>query len=152
MKKIFLIGLIMFLSLTGTSFACCCKNSPSNNSNCQKACQNIFSFIALDLSILSPRATAADVHTCMPKNCCAPQVPCCAPQPPCCVPQSPCCCPKQSMVPEDKKETVLSADDKPSGIIPVTNKQLSNCSCPNSQDKKSFFRIDLFRIFKFKIL
>lgn len=151
MKKIILIGLIVFLSFTGKSFACCCKNSPSNNSNCQKACQNIFSFIALDLSILSPRATAADVHTCMPKNCCAPQAPCCTP---CCTPQVPCCtpqtqcCPKQSLAPDDKNEIMATAKDENSAIIPVSNKQ----PCANPQNKKSLFRIDLFRLFKFQVL
>lgn len=144
MKKIFLIGLIMFLSLGGTSFACGCKNSPSGNSNCQKACQNIFSFIALDLSILSPRATAADVHTCMPKNCCAPQAPCCIPQNP--------CCPKQSMVPsDDNAETIITADDKQDAIIPVANKQELKQPCINQQNKKSLFRVDLFRTFKIEI-
>lgn len=153
MKKIILIGLIAFLTFANTSFACGCRNSPSGNSNCQKACQNIFSFIALDLSILSPRATAADVHTCMPKNCCAPQVPCCAPQTPCCVPQAPCC-PKQSMVPaDDKQEAMVTANDEQNAIIPVANKQEQKQPCASPQNnKKSLFRIDLFRLFKFQIL
>lgn len=152
MKKIFLIGLIVFLSFSNTSFACCCKNSPSGNSNCQKACQNIFSFIAIDLSLLSPRASAADVHTCMPKNCCAPQVPCCAPQSPCCVPQTPCCSPKQSMTSTDnKEEAIITAENKQDSIIPVANKQGLKQCCTNQQNKKSLFRIDLFRTFKLEI-
>lgn len=109
MKKI-LIGLSVFLIFNSVSFADCCKDStaiaPVSN---QKACQTIFSFMALDLSILSPRATAADVHVCSPKNMmpwmhrfmpkccrpgCCPQQPCnqaCAPQ---CCPACPQCCPE----------------------------------------------------------
>lgn len=161
MKKIFFITLIVFLSFADVSFACgCgCKNSPCGNSNCQKACQTIFSLIALDLSLLSPRATAADVHTCMPKNCCMhktpcymPQAPCCMPQPPCCTPQNPCCCPKQSMAPVDNTQaTIVTAENSQNGIIPVANKQISNKFCVNSQDRKSFFRVDLFRLFKFQV-
>lgn len=151
MKKIFLIGLVVFLSLTNASFACCCKNSPSGNSNCQKACHNIFSLIAIDLSLLSPRAAAADIDTCMPKNCCMPQAPCCAPQAPCCVPQN-YCCPKQSMAPaDDEQKAMVSTNNEQNGIIPVANKQLSNKPCANLQDKKSFFRLDLFRIFKVQL-
>lgn len=159
MKKIFLITLIVFLSLANASFACGCKNSPCGNSNCQKACQNIFSLIALDLSFLSPRAAAADVHTCMPKNCCVhknsccePQPPCCVPQPPCYAPQNPCCCPKQSMTPsDDTRETMVTAENSQNGIMPVAYKQLAGKLCTTSQDKKSFFRVDLFRLFKVQV-
>lgn len=150
MKKIFLIGLVVFLSFVNASFACCCKNSPTGNSNCQKACHNIFSLIAIDLSLLSPRAAAADIDTCMPKNCCVP-APCCTPQTPCCVPQNPCCCPKQSMMPDDdKQEAMITASDEQK-IIPVCNKQPSNNSCTNSKDKKSFFRVNGFRLFHIKV-
>lgn len=151
MKKIFLIGLVVFLGFANASFADCCKNSPSGNSNCQKACQNIFSLIAIDLSLLSPRAAAADIDTCMPKNCCMPQTPCCTPQTPCCVPQNPCCCPKQSMTPtDDKQKATITANNTENAIIPVANKQLLNNPCAKPKDKKSFFRVDLFRIFQIK--
>lgn len=145
MKEKLLILLIIFLSVAGASFACgCgCKYSPSGNSNCQKACQNIFSLIALDLSLLSPRAAAADVsvkpNCCeLRQPCCIPQQPCCTPQPPCCTPQPPCC-PRQSM------------GENQDGIIPVCNKTSLSKPCANEQAKTSLFRIDLFRLFKIQI-
>lgn len=152
MKKAFLIGLIVFLTFSNVSFACGCKkNSPSGNSNCQKACQTIFSLIALDLSFLSPRATAADVHTCMPKNCCIHKTPCYVPNHPFCMPQNNCC-PKQSMAPADEEQEAMTPpNNKENAVIPVAYKQPSNKVCRNSQDKKSFFRVDLFRLFKVQI-
>lgn len=151
MKKRFLIGLIVFLSLSGATFAECCRNSPSGNSNCQKACQNVISLFAIDFSFLSPRATAADVHVCPPKHCCMHQHPCCMPQCPCCEPQPPCCepacqpqcCPKKSMINEENPQN---------NIVTVCNKHIPNKSCTTVQTKTSLFRIDLFRIIKLQIL
>lgn len=146
-KKI-IIGLFVFISFASTSFACCKCGQGLTATNGQKACQNIFSFFTIDFSFLSPRATAADVHVghpkcwksepcipCCPQACpCTPQ--CCPCQPQCCPPQ----CPKQSMeTPESEKE------------IPVCNKQVTNNPCTNPQNKKSIFRLDLFRTFKVQI-
>lgn len=134
MRKIFLIALITFVGFTSQSFteAKCCSTTTVSPSICQKACHNIFSVIALDLSILSPRAAAADIHTCMPKF--------------------PCCCPKKSMTPEEKQETIVTSDNEQNTIIPVADKKELKPPCASPQDKKSFFRIDLFRIFKLQIL
>lgn len=167
MKKKLLLVLTVFLIFSNASFACCkCCPQGLTAANGQKACQNVFSFLTIDFSFLSPRATAADVHVGKPKCCrchtCAPdcqqtcpcQPQCCPPcqtqycpcPPQCCPCQPKCCpcnpqCPKQSMAPDDKKE------------IPVSNKQVTNKPCcPNPKDKKSMFRLDLFRTFKIQIL
>lgn len=160
MKKRFIIGLIVFLSLSGASFADCCKCSPSGNSNCQKACQTIFSFLAIDLSILSPRATAADVHVCSPKglmpwkhHCCRPQccpqqtcVPACQPQccpsPPQCCPCAPQCpdCRKQSIAPSDDYDdlqAMLDADDNQEAMVPTKDNQDGIIPVCNKQESKS---------------
>lgn len=160
MKKTFLVVLIAFLSSASTSFACDAKGTTTFSTSIgQKACQTVFSFINLDLSILSPRASIADFNVAGP--------------------QTTCCC-KKAMAPDDdtqkalvpptneqksmatedgqkiisaanKQETVESKD-KEETIIPVSNKQESKQSCVNPQDKTSLFRIDLFHRFKMKIL
>lgn len=61
MKKILLIVMCLFLSFTGRAFAADLKNAPEDFDLKQKACQNIFSFINIDLSFMSPRAAVADV-------------------------------------------------------------------------------------------
>lgn len=149
MVKRLLITLILFLSISNTSFACCKCGQGLTATNDQKACQNVFSFLTIDFSFLSPRATAADVHVGHPKfwkpESCAPYCPQTCPCPPQCCPCQPqCCpqqCPKQSMEPNESKKE-----------IPVCNKQVTNNQCPNPQNKKSMFRLDLFRTFKLQIL
>lgn len=64
MKKKLLLVAILFLSMTGTVFSAETQNTlkpPIQSSLHQKACQNVFSFINIDLSLMSPRGTAADV-------------------------------------------------------------------------------------------
>lgn len=177
MKKNLLIVLIVFLSLVNVSYACSRCSQGLTVTNGQKACQNVFSFLAIDFSFLSPRATAADVHVCSPKHgmprcwipknsqcnpqCCPNNTQCCPCTP--CYPCQPKCCPcspqcdKQSMAPDDDKKEIpvcdkqsIGSDDKEE--IPISNKQTTNTPCQNPQNKKSMFRLDLFRMFKIQIL
>lgn len=157
MRKNLLLGLILFLSLANASFACCCQHG-FTATNGQKACQNVFSFLAIDFSFLSPRATAADVHVngfkhgfrrccnpcnsdCCPESQCCPCAPeCCPCQPQCCPPQcSPNCQPKCSPYtpPFNRKSMIIDEVNKE---IPVNNIQLNTqeenkCEIPvcNSQ-------------------
>lgn len=167
MKKTFLIIFIMFLNLTNASFACGAKGTTTFSTSIgQKACQTVFSFINLDFSVLSPRASIADLSVNGPKTNCCPQVPCC--------PQ------KQSMEADDiqkavipttndlksmgieegtgriilvtNKQEAIASEDKEKSITPVTNKQELNTTPENQQAKASLFRIDLLRRFKLQIL
>lgn len=128
MKKNLLIVLLMFFVLSNASFACCCKDSGSLVAcKNQKACQTIFSFIAIDFSFLSPRATAADVHICAPNKCCMPQNPepncpqCCPCPPQNCVPTCPQCCPCAPQCSPCQKRSMKSSNNKQDEIIPVSD-------------------------------
>lgn len=62
MKKRILVTVFLFLSLAGQAFSAEVQSKQTNNSDInQKACQNVFSFINIDLSVMSPRAAAADI-------------------------------------------------------------------------------------------
>lgn len=61
MKKILLMTVCLYLSLTAQAFCAENQNIPMQSSVNQKACQNVFSFINIDFSMMSPRGTAADV-------------------------------------------------------------------------------------------
>lgn len=147
MRKNFLLVLILFLSLANTSFACCCQRG-FTATNGQKACQNVFSFFAIDFSFLSPRATAADVHVCGKpefRKCCPPCNSECCPEPQCCpcmpdcCPCQPQCCPQQCCPPQycptsqqkcspysppfNKKSMIT---DEVTKEIPVNNIQLNS--------------------------
>lgn len=63
MKKNFLIALCLLLSLNSIAFAADTKIQPTETEIKQKACQNVFSLINIDLSFMSPRAAVADVNT-----------------------------------------------------------------------------------------
>ena len=125
MKKNLLIAAVLFLSLSGNAF-CAEAQLPTTQSDIhQKACQNVFSFINIDLSLMSPRGTMADS-----KIDASTLVP---PPPPRhnggIVPianQSLTPCPPQPLVKEEKV---------------ITN-----------TGKTSLFRLDLFHIFKIQIL
>lgn len=141
MKKVFLTAFIL-LTFTHSAFACCgCKKSDFSSSITQKACQNIFSFISLGLSILSPRASIADLGIKGPKTNCCPK---------------PNCCPTTSQ--ENNQQAKTSEDEalkqsmRPEGnIIPGSNKKESLSTKP-LKTKPSMFRLDLFRHFKIQIL
>lgn len=62
MKKRILIVGCLFLSLAGGAFASECTNTPTSTDINQKACQNVLSFINIDLSVMSPRGSATDVN------------------------------------------------------------------------------------------
>lgn len=159
MKKLFLLALIGVLSCFNMCFACgCCPKGSFSACNEQKACQNVFALIAIDLSFLSPRATAADVHIGKPKRCCLPWMhKCCPPtcaQP--CMPQycptTPQCCPHspgceaKSMGPEDEDDLEASSEIKLRGIIPVANKQEAKQPNETSKNKTSWFKINLLTL------
>jgi len=61
MKKNLLIIACLFLTLANQAQSTEISNSPTNAEVKQKACQNVFSLINVDLSVMSPRATVADV-------------------------------------------------------------------------------------------
>jgi len=61
MKKNLLIVACLILGLGAQAFSAEVQNSPTNTEIEQKACQNVFSFINIDLSVASPRATVSDV-------------------------------------------------------------------------------------------
>lgn len=163
MKKNLLIACVIFLSLANSCFACgCCPKGTFTACNEQKACQNVFALIALDLSFLSPRATAADVHIGKPKRCCFPWMHKCCPQPcaqPCmpqCCPSVPQCCPcpsapgcgVKSMGSEDDDDLEASAQTKQEEIIPVANKQEKEeikQPSDNPKSKTSWLRINFLR-------
>lgn len=172
MGKKFFVTIIVLLTFACTTFACCCNGKKTfAASNKQKACQNIFSFITIDLSIFSPRATAADVHVGTPNqyapcpcNCCTPQT-CVQPCPPRCSPCNPqycpcvpqCCpcnpqypgCRTQSMEPaKEKGEIAASTGDGKGTIIPVADKQEIEQPDTVTVKKRSLFRIGIFNPFK----
>lgn len=160
MKNNFLIVAVIFLSLANSCFACgCCPKGSFSACNEQKACQNVFALIAIDLSFLSPRATAADVHIGKPKRCCFPWMHKCCPPPcaqPCapqCCPCAPQCCPcpsgcgTKSMGPEDEDDLEASADTKQGEIIPVANiqsKEEIKQSNDSPKSKMKWFKINFF--------
>lgn len=157
--KNLLIVFVIFLSLVDSCFACgCCPKGTFSACNEQKACQNVFALIALDLSFLSPRATAADVHIGKPKKCCFPWFHKCCPQPcaqPCmpqCCPSTPQCCPcqppncrTQSMLPDDDEDSISSADNEKSGIISVSNKQEVKQAGEKPKNKINWCKINFLK-------
>lgn len=172
MKKKLLIILMTFSSLANASFACGCGERGTTTlwtSICQKACQNVVSLINLDLSILSPRASIADL------NVAGPQTTCCSKKQSVLSPNND----QKSMTPEDMQATIIPNNDlksmaidedtgriilvtnrqesmayrgKEATIIPITNKQELKHPSIEPKSKTSLFRIDLFRRFKLQIL
>lgn len=67
MKKNLLLVLCLFLVMSGKAFSAEIKNQPQEMEVRQKACQNVFSLINIDLSLMSPRAAVADVSVPDPK-------------------------------------------------------------------------------------
>lgn len=128
MKKSLLIAMCL-LTLSGQAFAAQLQNTPQEMELKQKACQNVFSFINIDLSLMSPRGAAADVNVANSANTNSndkksiePVVPISNKQ---CAKQ-PCSCPSCASVPPP--------------------------SIPKQQNKTSLFRIDLLHIFKIQVL
>lgn len=179
MKKQLLIVFIIFLSFSCPTFACGCHGGTNSlaASNNQKACKNIISFIFIDFSFLSPKATAADLnvggkpklrghswmHKCSTPQCCADECDtdeCCptqicpqtCPQQGCtCVPQCPNCKIK-SMVPDEGEQRIVTQGIEQDGVIPVSYQQKIEKQTVKQLNKTNMFRIDLFRHFKFQIL
>ena len=61
MKKKLLILACLFLSIAGRTIAAEVQNPQTNTDVKQKACQNVFSLVNIDLSVMSPRAMGADI-------------------------------------------------------------------------------------------
>lgn len=178
MKKQFLITLVLFLSFCSPTFACGCHGTTTSlaTSNNQKACKNVVSFLYIDFSFLSPKATAADLnvgckpklrgyswmHKCSTPQCCADEcyTPECCPTtcPQTCVPQ--CCpcvpqCPNyktKSMVPDENKQEIIAQDIEQDGVIPVAYKQEAKQQMGKQKTRTNIFRINPFRCFKLQIL
>lgn len=62
MKKKLLITMFLLLMLTGPSFAAEKQSMQEELEIEQKSCQNVFSLINIDLSVMSPRASLSDVN------------------------------------------------------------------------------------------
>lgn len=122
MKKI-LLSIAVLLSLSGTAF--CAENAPlpSQQAVHQKACQNVFSFINFDISLMSPRATLADSAV--------------DAQPP--LPPAP-----NAFVPVAHK-----GDIKP---CPCCSGEKKDSKPEPPKNKTSLFRLDLLHMFKVQIL
>lgn len=125
MKKNLLIVLCLFLSLSSIAFAADTKIQPTETEVKQKACQNVFSLINIDLSFMSPRATVADVNT-----------------PPCPMPS------KGGIVPISDKTGKVMPPPAAGRFAPPA----PPASTSPAKNKTSFFRIDLLGIFKIQIL
>ena len=120
-----LLLLCLFLTMSTGAFAAQPQNAPQEMEVKQKACQNVFSLVNIDLSFMSPRGTAADVSMSAP--------------PPC-----PCAGAKGPIVPiVDKKPPVCEKCPPPK---PEVGPQ------PPMPNRTSLFRIDLLHIFKIQIL
>lgn len=125
MKKNLLIAAVLFLSLSGNAF-CAEAQFPTTQSDIhQKACQNVFSFINIDLSLMSPRGTMADskidASTLMP------------PPPP---------RNSDGIVPITNRSLTPCPP-------PPLGKEVKE---PINKGKTSLFRLDLFHMFKIQIL
>lgn len=122
MKKNMLIVACVFLSLAGKSLAAEAPKPQEMPEIKQKSCQNVFSFINIDLSVMSPRAAASDLSVVTPP-----------------------------MPPESKKGASVAVsykkEQKPELKQPELNTPISN-----TKSKTSLFRIDLLHIFKIQIL
>lgn len=122
MKKNLLIALCLLLSLNSIALASDTKIQPTETEVKQKACQNVFSLINIDLSFMSPRAAVADVNT-----------------PPCPMP------PKGGIVPITNKKGMVMPPPPSERFAPASPPT-------PAKNKTSFFRIDLLGLFKLQIL
>jgi hypothetical protein len=127
MKKKLLVTLCLLLSLNGVAFCAEAKNQSMESEVKQKACQNVFSLINIDLSLFSPRAAVADVN--VPN-----------PQP----------CPRNCIAPITNKNGMMM----PPPPMPRANSCQSAPPAPPAppKNKTSLFRIDLLGLFKIQIL
>lgn len=122
MKKKLLVTLCLLVSLNSIAFAADTKIQPTETDVKQKACQNVFSLINIDLSVMSPRAAVADVNT----------------PPPFPIPQ------KSGVMPiANKNGTIMPPPPVAPPASPIA---------PPQKSKTSFFRIDLLGLFKIQIL
>lgn len=122
MKKILLCSVIL-MSLSSSVFAASNPPNTVESEIKQKSCQNVFSFINIDLSLMSPRATVADTNI----DASTPAQ----------VPQK-----KDNVVPVSNKKNAKNSCT----VSPEVSKEKP------LQSKTSLFRIDLLHIFKLQIL
>lgn len=124
MKKKLLVTLCLLMSLNSIAFAADTKIQPTETDVKQKACQNVFSLINIDLSFMSPRAAVADVNT----------------PPPC--PMHP----RGGVMPITNKGAITPPPSTGRFAPPATP------ATTPQKSKTSFFRIDLLGLFKIQIL
>lgn len=126
MKKNLLVVLCLFL-LSNAAFSAETKGQAMESEIKQKACQNVFSLINIDLSFMSPRAAVADVIA----------------------PNSPCpMCKKDAVMPiANKKEAMPQPAPSAKCSLPEPP-----ASPTKPKNRTSFFRIDLLGMFKIQIL
>lgn len=122
MKKKLLITALLLLCLVGKTFAAEAKTQNMESEVKQKACQNVFSLINIDMSFMSPRATAADVSLNDPRQ------------------------------PEPKKGEIVSVSNKKDFKPDARPEAKPPMPIPEHKNKTSLFRIDLLHIFKIQIL
>lgn len=125
MKKKLLVTLCLLMSLNSIAFAADTKIQPTETDVKQKACQNVFSLINIDLSVMSPRAAVADVNT-----------------PPPFPMQS-----KSGIVPITNKNGTIMPPPPAGNFAPPAPP-----IAPPQKSKTSLFRIDLLGLFKIQIL
>lgn len=128
MKKNLLIIACLFLCLSNQVFAGEMQNAPSNAEIKQKACQNVFSFINIDLSLMSPRGTAADVNVVNSANTNSMDKK-----------------PMEPIVPISNKQCAKQPCESGCALIAPAPVQAP-------KNRTSLFRIDLLHIFKIQIL
>lgn len=122
MKKNLLIVLCLFVSLAGKTMAATVQTQQETPEIKQKSCQNVFSFINIDLSVMSPRAAASDVSVVAPAT-----------------------------APEAKKGTTVAVSYQKGQKPEVKQSELKQ-TVPETKGKTSLFRIDLLHIFRFQVL
>lgn len=122
MKKKLLITAVLLLCLVGKTFAADAKTQNMEYEVKQKACQNAFSFINIDMSFMSPRATAADVSL------------------------------NDSKLVDTKKDGSVPIANKKDAKPCVRPEVKPPMPMPEYKNKTSLFRIDLLHIFKIQIL
>lgn len=125
MKKI-LLSIAVLLSLSTAAF--CAENTPlpTQQTIHQKACQNVFSFINFDLSLMSPRATVTDSAIDARPD---------FPPPP------------NAVVPIANKANI-----KPCPPCPICPPDKKDFKPEPPKSKTSLFRLDLLHIFKIQVL
>ncbi len=120
------------LSISGQAF---CAEKTTNNTESeieQKACQNIFSLINIDLSFMSPRANLTDANVDASSTPKAPKF-------------------DDRIIPVTNKKDIKSCP--PPNFKSQGSQLYPPCEPkPEQKNRTSLFRLDLFHLFKIQIL